>query len=68
MLWTLALPATSAAPVLPFPGGVDLTDDQGLKNEGKANRAAAGIKGKIDDLADKVKDVINPDKKSDSAR
>lgn len=46
----------------------DLTDDQGLKNEGKADRAAAGIKGKIDDVANKVKKAVNPDKKGDSAR
>lgn len=40
----------------------DLTDDQSLKNEGKADRAAGNIKGKVDKAADKVKDVLNPDR------
>lgn len=40
----------------------DLTDDQGLKNEGKADRAAGNIKGKVDKAADKVKDALNRDR------
>jgi uncharacterized protein YjbJ (UPF0337 family) len=40
----------------------DLTDDEGLKNEGKVDRAKGGIKGAIDDVADKVKDAVNRDR------
>ena len=39
----------------------DLTDDQGLKNEGKVDQAASTVKDKVGDAADKVKDVVNPD-------
>ena len=35
-----------------------LTDDDDLKREGKAQRAAGTIKDKADDVADKVKDVF----------
>jgi uncharacterized protein YjbJ (UPF0337 family) len=38
----------------------DLTDDQSLKNEGKADKASGNIKDKVGDAADKVKDVVNP--------
>jgi uncharacterized protein YjbJ (UPF0337 family) len=37
----------------------DLTDDDKLKQEGQADQAAGKVKGKIDDLADKAKDVID---------
>ena len=40
--------------------GGDLTDDQGLKNEGKVDRATGTVKDKVGDAADKVKDVVNP--------
>jgi uncharacterized protein YjbJ (UPF0337 family) len=39
----------------------DLADDQGLKNEGKVDKAVSSIKEKIDETADKVKDAVNPD-------
>jgi uncharacterized protein YjbJ (UPF0337 family) len=35
-----------------------LTDDDDLKREGKAQRAAGTIKDKADSVADKVKDVF----------
>jgi uncharacterized protein YjbJ (UPF0337 family) len=40
----------------------DLTDDDDLKNEGKVDRAAGGIKDKVDKATDKVKDAVNPDR------
>jgi uncharacterized protein YjbJ (UPF0337 family) len=39
----------------------DLTDDQGLKNEGKVDRATGSVKDKVDDAGDKVKDAVNKD-------
>jgi uncharacterized protein YjbJ (UPF0337 family) len=39
----------------------DLTDDDGLKREGKVDRASGTVKEKVDDVADKVKDAVNPD-------
>ncbi len=39
----------------------DLTDDQGMKNEGKVDRAQGSVKDKLDDAGDKVKDVVNKD-------
>ncbi len=43
--------------------GGDLTGDKSLKNEGKVDRGVGGIKGTIDDLGDKAKDVVNPDER-----
>lgn len=44
----------------------DLTDDEGLKREGKIDRGSAAAKDKLDDAADKLKDVVNPkDKRRD---
>ena len=40
--------------------GGDLTGDQSLKNEGKVDRAAGGVKDTVGDAADKAKDVVNP--------
>ncbi|HEX8976123.1 MAG TPA: CsbD family protein [Solirubrobacteraceae bacterium] len=40
----------------------DLTGDQSLKNEGKVDRASGSVKDAVGDAADKVKDVVNPDK------
>ena len=40
----------------------DLTNDKGLKNEGKVDQAGAAIKDKIDDVKDKVGDMLNRDK------
>ena len=37
----------------------DLTDDQGLKNEGKVDQVGATIKDKVDDVKDKVGDLLN---------
>jgi uncharacterized protein YjbJ (UPF0337 family) len=39
----------------------DLTDDQGLKNEGKVDKAEGGVKDAADDAGDKLKDVVNRD-------
>ena len=39
----------------------DLTGDQGLKNEGKVDRATGSVKDAAGDAADKVKDVVNRD-------
>jgi uncharacterized protein YjbJ (UPF0337 family) len=39
----------------------DLTDDQGLKNEGKVDRATGSVKNAIDDASDKAKDAVNKD-------
>ena len=36
----------------------DLTDDEGLKNEGRVDRAVSDVKEKVDDVADKIKDKI----------
>jgi uncharacterized protein YjbJ (UPF0337 family) len=36
----------------------DLTDDEGLKNEGRVDRAVSDVKEKIDDIADKVKEKV----------
>jgi uncharacterized protein YjbJ (UPF0337 family) len=39
----------------------DLTDDQGLKNEGKVDRATGSVKDAVDDASDKAKDAVNKD-------
>ena len=39
----------------------DLTDDQGLKNEGKVDRATGSVKDKVDDANDSLKDAVNKD-------
>jgi uncharacterized protein YjbJ (UPF0337 family) len=39
----------------------DLTDDKSLKNEGKVDRATGGVKDKVGDAGDKVKDAIRKD-------
>jgi uncharacterized protein YjbJ (UPF0337 family) len=39
----------------------DLTDDDGLKREGKVDRASGGVKDAVDDAGDKVKDAVNRD-------
>jgi uncharacterized protein YjbJ (UPF0337 family) len=36
----------------------DLSDDDSLKKEGRVDRAVSGVKEKVDDIADKVKDRI----------
>jgi uncharacterized protein YjbJ (UPF0337 family) len=40
-----------------------LTGDQDLKHEGKADQAKASVKDKIDKAAEKVKDVLDRDRK-----
>ena len=37
----------------------DLTDDEHMKNEGKADQATGKVKDKIDDIADKVKEKLD---------
>jgi uncharacterized protein YjbJ (UPF0337 family) len=37
----------------------DLTDNDDLKREGKADRASGAIKGKIDDAKNKVEDAVD---------
>jgi uncharacterized protein YjbJ (UPF0337 family) len=39
----------------------DLTDDQGLKNEGKVDRAKGKAKDAVDRAGDALKDVTNRD-------
>jgi uncharacterized protein YjbJ (UPF0337 family) len=43
----------------------DLTDDKDLQREGKTDQGAGKLKDKIDDAADKVKDVLHRDDKRD---
>ncbi len=45
----------------------DLTDDEGLKREGKIDRATSTAKEKIGEAADKVKDAINRDRDRDGS-
>ena len=40
----------------------DVSDDQGLKNEGKVDRATGSVKDKLGDASDKVKDTVNRDR------
>ena len=40
----------------------DLTDDDDMKREGKADRMGATIKEKANDVVDKAKDVIDKDR------
>jgi uncharacterized protein YjbJ (UPF0337 family) len=40
-----------------------LTDDQSLKNEGKVDRGTGKAKDAAGSISDKVKDVVNPDRK-----
>jgi uncharacterized protein YjbJ (UPF0337 family) len=39
----------------------DLTDDKGLKREGKVDKATGTVKDKAGDAGDKLKDVVNKD-------
>jgi uncharacterized protein YjbJ (UPF0337 family) len=39
----------------------DLTDDDGLKREGKVDRAQGSVKDAADKAADKAKDMVNRD-------
>ncbi len=39
----------------------DLTDDEDLQREGKVDQAQGTIKEKVENLGDKVKDVLNRD-------
>jgi uncharacterized protein YjbJ (UPF0337 family) len=36
----------------------DLTDDEGLKREGRVDKAVSDVKEKIDGVADKVKEKV----------
>ena len=42
--------------------GGALTGDDSLKNEGKVDQATGTVKDKVGDVADKAKDVVNPDR------
>jgi uncharacterized protein YjbJ (UPF0337 family) len=39
----------------------DLTDDDGLKREGKVDQVSDKVKGAVDDVKDKVGDILNKD-------
>ncbi|MFL5816229.1 MAG: CsbD family protein [Conexibacter sp.] len=39
----------------------DLTDDDGLRREGKVDEASGSAKDKVGDAADKVKDALGRD-------
>ena len=39
----------------------DLTDDKDLQREGKLDKAKGEVKEKVDQIGDKVKDVVNRD-------
>ena len=39
----------------------DLTNDDSLKNEGKADRASGKAKDAVDGVTDKVKDLLHKD-------
>ena len=41
----------------------DLTGDDSLKHEGKVDKAGGSLKDKIGKVTDKVKGVVNPDRK-----
>ncbi len=43
----------------------DLTDDDELKREGKVDRAASTVRGKVDDVTDKAEELV--DKARDKA-
>jgi uncharacterized protein YjbJ (UPF0337 family) len=40
----------------------DLTDDKGLKREGKVDKASSKVKDKVGDAADKAKDAVGRDR------
>lgn len=40
----------------------DITNDEDLKREGKADQGSAKFKEKVDKTADKVKDTVSDDK------
>jgi uncharacterized protein YjbJ (UPF0337 family) len=39
--------------------GGDLSGDDGLKREGKVDRASGSVKDKVGDASDKLKDLVN---------
>ena len=41
--------------------GGDLSGDDGLKREGKVDRATGTVKDKVDDASDKAKDIAGKD-------
>ena len=49
----------------------DLTDDEGLKKEGRIDKAVSDVKEKVDDIADKVKEKVrgkDDDDKEETSR
>ncbi len=43
--------------------GGDLTGDDSLKREGKVDKATGSVKDAVGGVADKAKDLVNPDRK-----
>jgi uncharacterized protein YjbJ (UPF0337 family) len=43
--------------------GGALTGDDSLKNEGKVDQGVGSVKDAVGSVGDKVKDLVNPDKK-----
>ena len=41
----------------------DLTGDRSLKNEGKVDRGTGKVKDAAGGVSDKLKDVVNPDRR-----
>ncbi len=39
----------------------DLTDDREMENEGKVDKATGSAKDKVDDTAEKAKDIVGKD-------
>ena len=39
----------------------EVTDDDSLKREGKVDRASGGVKDKVGDASDKLKDAVRKD-------
>jgi uncharacterized protein YjbJ (UPF0337 family) len=40
----------------------ELSGDEGLKNEGRVDKAEGGIKGRIDEAADKLRHALHRDR------
>ena len=40
-----------------------LTDNKSLKNEGKVDKASGKVKDAVGGASDKLKDVVNPDRR-----
>ena len=40
----------------------DLTDNEDLQREGKVDQGSAKVKNAVGDVADKIKDAVNPNR------